>query len=131
MTHPRMFDDDDPVLARVRELALALPGAQEKVSHGRPAFYTTKVFAYYGGSLKEGGEWVQHPQSVVLYGDLAGQAALRARADAWIPGYLGVAGWTGVDLGADADWSEVADLMEESYRATAPKRLVEELDLRS
>ena len=27
MAHPVMFDDDDPLLARVRELALALPGA--------------------------------------------------------------------------------------------------------
>ncbi len=128
MTHPQMFDDDDPVLARVRELALALPGTAEKVSHGRPAFYTTKVFAYYGGSLKVDGEWVQHPQSLMLYGDLSGQEALRDRADAWIPGYLGAYGWTGVDIGPDADWAEVADLLEESYRATAPKRLVAELD---
>ena len=52
VAHPRMFDDDDPVLARVRTIALALPDAAEKVSHGRPAFFTTKVFAYYGGSLK-------------------------------------------------------------------------------
>ena len=46
MAHPQKFDDGDPVLARVRELALALPDAGEKVSHGRPAFFTTKVFAY-------------------------------------------------------------------------------------
>ncbi len=48
--HPRMFDDDDPVLRRVREVTLTFPDAAEKVSHGIPAFYTTKVFAYYGGS---------------------------------------------------------------------------------
>jgi hypothetical protein len=57
-----MFDDDDPVLARLRTMALHLPGAAEKVSHGRPAFHTVKVFAYYGGSVKVDGEWVQHPQ---------------------------------------------------------------------
>ena len=130
MTHPRMFDPDDPVLGRVRALALALPGAAEKVSHGRPAFHTTKVFAYYGGSRKVGSEWVQHPESVVLFGDLAGQAALRARADAWVPGYLGAYGWTGVDLDDDVDWDELAELVEESYRATAPRRLVAELDRR-
>jgi hypothetical protein len=44
-----MFDHDDPYLGRVRELAQALPGADMKVSHGRPAFFTKKVFAYYGG----------------------------------------------------------------------------------
>ena len=50
MEHPRLFDDDDPLLARVRGIALALPEAVEKVSHGRPAFFTRKIFAYYGGS---------------------------------------------------------------------------------
>ena len=49
-SHPIMFDDTDPVLARVREIALALPEAAEKVTHGRPTFFTAKVFAYYGGS---------------------------------------------------------------------------------
>jgi hypothetical protein len=49
-----MFDDADPVLRRVRALALGLHDAGEKISHGRPAFFTTKIFAYYGG-LGEGG----------------------------------------------------------------------------
>ena len=44
MAHQQMFDDDDPLLAQVRALALALPEADEKVSHGRPAFFTKKVF---------------------------------------------------------------------------------------
>jgi hypothetical protein len=73
-----MFDDDDPVLARVRRIALALPEAAEKVSHGRPAFFTRKVFAYYGGSQKVNGEWVQHPTSVMVLADLDGQSAVRA-----------------------------------------------------
>src|SRR5699024_3289456 len=55
MPHPIMFDEDDPVLARVRALALALPGAAEKISHGRPNFFTTKVFATYSGSLRSDG----------------------------------------------------------------------------
>ena len=48
MAHPIMFDETDPLLGRLRALALALPDAAEKISHGRPAFFTTKVFAYYG-----------------------------------------------------------------------------------
>lgn len=124
MTHPRMFSDDDPVLARVRGIALALPEAAEKVSHGRPAFYTQKIFAYYGGSQKVDGEWVQHPCAVVLLADLDGQSALRALPVAWVPGYLGSYGWTGLDLGPDTDWEDLADLVYESYRFTAPRRLV-------
>ena len=38
VAHPQMFDDDDPMLVRVRELVAGLPGTDEKVSHGRPAF---------------------------------------------------------------------------------------------
>mgnify|MGYP000895616343 CR=1 FL=1 len=40
----------------------ALPGAAEKVSHGRPAFFTTKVFAYYGGSRKVDGVYDKDPR---------------------------------------------------------------------
>jgi hypothetical protein len=122
MEHPQMFEADDPWYVRVRELALALPGAQEKVSHGRPCFYTKKVFAYYGGSLKVDGTWVQHPQSVVLLADLDGQQALRAQPDAYVPGYLGAYGWTGLDLDEHTDLDDLADWIEASYTFTAPPR---------
>lgn len=128
MAHEPMFDPDDPLLARIREIALALPEAAEKVSHGRPAFHTVKVFVYYGGSIKVDGSWEQHPQSVLLYADLLGQTQLRSRPDSFIPGYLGGSGWTGLDLGPATDYNEIADLIEESYRLTAPKRLLRALD---
>ena len=128
MVHERMFDDDDPVLARVRAIALGLPEAQEKVSHGRPAFFTTKVFAYYGGALKVDGTWVQHAQSVVLQAPPDERAALRERANCYVPGYLGPSGWTGLDLTEDTDWQELVELIEIAYRETAPKRLVRALD---
>ena len=50
--HPVMFDEDDPYLDRLREVCLSLPGAAEKISHGRPNFFTTKVFAIFGGVTK-------------------------------------------------------------------------------
>lgn len=131
MAHPLMFDPADPWYLRVRELALALPGAQEKVSHGRPAFYTQKVFAYYGGSLKVDGEWVQHPQSVMLLADLDGQLALRAATGAYVPGYLGPFGWTGLDLDERTDADDLADWIRASYEFTAPRALVRELDRRA
>ena len=66
VAHPQMFDDDDRFLAQVRRLAGDLPNTGEKVSHGRPAFFTKKVFAYYGSSLKVDGEWAEHPQSIMV-----------------------------------------------------------------
>ncbi len=122
-----MFDDDDPVLARVRAIALDLPGAAEKVSHGRPAFFTRKVFAYYGGSQKVDGEWIQHEQSIMVLPDPGERRALVADERFWVPGYLGPSGWLGLDLDDDADFDEVAELLVDSHRVTAPKRQVAEL----
>ncbi len=128
MAHPLMFDDDDPLLARLRDLALALPGAAEKISHGHPAFYTTKVFAYYGGSIKVDGRYEQHEHSLVVKPDADERAALVADPRCYVPAYLGPSGWVGLDLGPDSDWTEVAELLETSYRETAGTRLIARLD---
>ena len=41
-----MIADTEPCLEKLREIALAFPGAREKRVVGMPAFYTRKVFAY-------------------------------------------------------------------------------------
>lgn len=124
-----MFDDDDPVLGRLREVALALPDAAEKVSHGIPAFYTTKVFAYFGGSVKVDGAYVRHDHAVLVMPDPDERPALVADDRFFVPAYLGPSGWVGLDLpGLDADWSEVEELVESSYRNTAGARRVRALD---
>lgn len=123
-----MFDDDDPVLARVRELAARFPGAAEKVSHGRPAFFTTKVFAYYGGSLKIDDAWVEHARSIIVQPDPDERPALVEDPRVYLPAYLGPSGWIGLDIRDDVDWDEVAELLDASFRLTAPRRLVIEHD---
>jgi hypothetical protein len=131
MAHPVMFDDDDPYLRRLRGIALALPDAAEKVSHGRPAFFTTKVFAYFGGSLKVDGEYAQHERSVVVLPDPGEREALLADGRFYVPAYLGPSGWLGLDLEPlGEDWSEVEELVEASYRVTAGPRLVRALEAR-
>jgi hypothetical protein len=97
MVHPTMFDDGDPVLIRLRKLALDLPGAAEKVSHGRPTFYTVKVFAYYGGSLKVDGVYEQHHQSVLVLPDPDERLALVEDPRCYVPAYLGPYGWVGFE----------------------------------
>ncbi|AXK45763.1 MmcQ/YjbR family DNA-binding protein [Brachybacterium saurashtrense] len=130
MPHPQMFDDDDPVLERVRTIALALPGAEEKVSHGRPAFHTVKVPCYYGGARKVDGAWEQHPRSVLVHLPAAERAALAEDARSFVPAYLGPSGWLGIDLDDRTDDAELAELVEESYRTVAPARLIAELEAR-
>ncbi|GAA1316710.1 MAG: MmcQ/YjbR family DNA-binding protein [Brachybacterium tyrofermentans] len=131
MAHPQMFDDDDPMLERVRSVALALPGAKEKISHGRPAFCTVKVHCYYGGALKVDGQWEQHPQAVLVHLPPSETAALAEDPRTFAPAYLGASGWIGVDLDARTTDAELAELIEESYRRVAPKRLVAELEDRA
>jgi predicted DNA-binding protein (MmcQ/YjbR family) len=122
-----MFDDADPLLRRVRELALALPDAAEKVSHGIPAFYTTKVFAYYGGSITSGGVYQRHEHSLLVLPDAEDRLALLEDERCYVPAYLGPSGWIGLDLDHATDWNEMAELIQESYRRTAGPRRVARL----
>ncbi len=127
-----MFADDDPRLARVRDFALALPDAAEKVSHGRVAFYTRKVFAYFGGSLKVDGVWQDRPSSLLVLLTGADHEALLADERSYVPGYLGPSGWLGFELPTPRArrelWAEVAELLDASYRSTAGPRRVARLD---
>jgi predicted DNA-binding protein (MmcQ/YjbR family) len=125
-----MFDDDDPLLEQLRRLAVALPNAGEKVSHGRPAFFTKKVFAYYGGTLKVDGDWIEHPHSVIVQPDESDRRALLEDARTFVPAYLGPSGWMGIDLDDRTDWSEIAELLDASYRRTASARDIALLDAR-
>ena len=138
MPHPQMFDDDDPLLARLSDIALALPSARVKVSHGRPAFWTAprgKVFAYFGGSQKVDGAWVSHDEAVMVLLEPAEREALLEDPRVFVPAYLGASGWLGLDLpaldAAEGEWDEVAELVDASYRRTAATRLVAELDARA
>ncbi|MFI5959457.1 MmcQ/YjbR family DNA-binding protein [Cryptosporangium sp. NPDC051539] len=130
MTHPRNFDDADPLLRRVRALALALPDAAEKISHGIPAFYTTKVFAYFGGSIKIDGEYHRHEHSILVLLDEEERTALTEDPRCYVPAYLGPSGWLGIDLTAETDWNEIAEFLDASYRLTAGPRRVARLDAR-
>ena len=128
MPHPIMFDADDPILIRVREVALALPDATEVVAHGRPTFRCSKMFGNYGGSVK--GSRTRHDQSLLFIPDAAEREALLADPRFYLPAYLGAYGWLGILLDDDSDWTEVAELLDASYRQIAPKRSIAKLDSR-
>ncbi len=124
-----MFDDADPLLARVRGIALALPEAAEKITHGRPTFFTDKVFAYYGGG-RRGETRERHDSALLFRPDPADAPALRQDPRMWEPAYLWPHGWLALDLSADTEWDEIAELLDASYRVTAPRRLIAQLDAR-
>ena len=125
-----MFDDADPMLARVRRIALAFPEATEQISHGRPTFSAPKMFAVYGGSRKNpSGPHTRYDHGLLVKVDDSERQALQQDVRFFFPAYLGPFGWLGLDLDAAAvDWEEVGELVDASYRLQAPARLVRRLD---
>lgn len=135
MVHPIMFSDDDPGLAELREICLALPGAVEFVSHGRPCFKAGekgKVFASFGAGLKTGPGTHRRIDSALSVKIAVDELpAIDDDERFFVPMYAGMTPWRATDLAADGvDWQEVAELVDASYRAVAGKRLLAELDAR-
>lgn len=128
-----MFDPSDPYLERLRAICLALPGADEKLSHGRPNFFTKKVFAVFGGVLRGDHDPEPFGQALLFLPEPADRPALLGDGRMFEPAYLGPYGWLGLQLRNDdgvpgVDWAEVGELVDASYRQTAPVTLVRELD---
>ncbi|WP_246852694.1 MmcQ/YjbR family DNA-binding protein [Naasia sp. SYSU D00948] len=131
MTHPLMFTEDDFGLAEVRRICLALPGATETISFGRPWFRVKTAFAVFGGGTS-GPERRMFPSGLIVHPDADTRLALLQDPRFFVPAYMGPSGWMGLDLlAAPVDWQEVAELVDESYRNTAPRRLVAQLDERA
>jgi len=130
MPHPIMFDDADPVLARLRKIALAFPEAVEKISHGRPTFSAPKMFAIYGGSRKNpSGPHTRYDHALLIKVDDSERLALQQDPRFFFPAYLGPFGWLGLDFdAAKVDWDEVGELVDASFRLQAPARLIKQLD---
>lgn len=126
MAHPRMYDDADPLLDRVRRLCAALPESVEKESWGRPTFRAPKIYAVYGSGSAAGQE--AHPHAVIFKPDDDERPALLDDERFWAPPYYGPSGWLALDLDEGTDWDEVGELLASSYRQVAPRRLVSVLD---
>ncbi len=120
-----MYRDDDPYLAELREVCLALPESAEVEAWGRPTFRAGKrMFAVFEGA--EG-----HPFAVVFKPDPGERPALVDDPRFYVPAYYGPSGWLALDLtAAPVDWEEVAELVETSYRQVALKRMLAALDAR-
>lgn len=110
-------------LARLRKLCLALPEAHEVEAWGEPTFRVrNKLFAMYADAGNHHGAG----RAAVWCKAAPGNQALMVRAEPqrfFVPPYVGPSGWIGVYLDRSPDWNEVADLLRDSYRLTAPKRL--------
>jgi predicted DNA-binding protein (MmcQ/YjbR family) len=118
-----MYRDDDPYLAELRAVCLALPEAAEVEAWGRPTFRAgRKMFGVFEGND-------DHPFAIVFKPDPAERPALLQDARFYVPPYHGPYGWIALDLtAAPVDWGEVTELMESSYRQVALQRMLRTLD---
>jgi len=124
-----MVDVDDPLLARLRTICLDLPDAAEKLSHGRVVWFTTKVFAVFGGKVKGDHSDPLLDRALVFPPDPVERLALDRDDRFHVPAYYGPGGWLALPLEVPGvDWDEVAELVESSYRQTAGVRRVARLD---
>jgi hypothetical protein len=117
-------------LARLRSICLALPEANEKLSHGEPTWFAGKGKSF--ATLDDHHHGSPH-LSVWLPAGLGAQEAL-IESDPkrfFRPPYVGVRGWVGVVLDTDPDWTQVAWLVEQAYRLVAGKKLVARLPART
>lgn len=117
----------DETLGRLRAICLALPEATEKLTWGEhPTFRVRdKIFALHVDDHHGDGRvavWCKAAPGV--QGMLVGADPARF----FVPPYVGHHGWVGVRLDGAVDWEELTDLVAESYRRTAPKRLAAGLD---
>jgi hypothetical protein len=133
MAHPVMYSDDDRGLTELRAIAFALPGVEERISHGRPTFRAGKIFAAFGGSEKiRPGEHRQVPSALIFQPDPVDLPAIEQDERFFVPAYYGPYGGRAIDLAdPQVDWNEIAELVDASYRMVAPKKLIAELDARS
>ena len=109
---------------RLRRLCLGFPEAVEVEAWGDPTYRVrNKIFAMEKGRGTE--VWCKAAPG-------AQEALTGSDPDRFfVPPYVGSKGWIGVRLGAVGNppaWEELGELIEDSYRLIAPKRLLAALD---
>jgi hypothetical protein len=110
----------DIQIQRVRRLALSLPEATEKLSHGEPTFFVCKkVFVMFSNNHHNDGRiaiWIPVP--------IGQQAVMIAEAPEiyFKPPYVGVKGWVGVQL-AQVNNEILALLIRQAWKLTAPRAI--------
>lgn len=123
MEHPIVIDPADPLVERVRRICAAYPEATEVTAWGRPTFRAgKKIFIMMASSM-------DRPYSIVFKPDADERLAYVQDPRFFSPPYWGPGGWLGIDIDSPGtDWTELAELIDTSYRQVALKRQLAALD---
>lgn len=114
--------------AQVRERAMALPEAEESLSHGMPCFGIIKGKKFAWVSNDHHGDGKTALLVKISGPDEQAQLIEMDEARYYRPAYFG-SDWIGIrlDLG-DTDWDAVAEWLARSWRSVAPKKLTSLID---
>ena len=116
----------DWLLDRVQELAMALPEAEARESHGAPGWRTGgksgKFFAHFNDQ-HHGSEHIAVLVKTSGMDEVIGLSET-APETYFKPAYYGASGWVGIILNRPGiDWDNVAEWLSRSWRMVAPRRL--------
>jgi len=117
MTSRNKFNAEAQI-ARVRRICMALPGAEEKPSHGEPTWFVNKrVFAMFSNNHHNDGHIAIH-----LPAAPGRQATMIEEAPEiyYRPPYVGTKGWIGVELANIGD-AELTELIEQAWQIISDK----------
>jgi len=115
-------DTDDPRLARLTEIALALPETSRGLFGSHAQFQVRKkTFGYFLDDHHGDGKIALCCK--VLPGDNAALVAADPKRF-YLPAYVGPKGWVALRLDVGkVDWEEARELLVGSYQLVAPKTL--------
>ena len=113
-------------LARIRKLALALPGATEVEAWGEPTFRAGKMFAMYADAKNHHGAG-RHAVWIKAAPGRQERMVRTAPTRFFVPPYMGPSGWIGVWLDAECNWAELDDIIRDGWRLVASKKLQKEI----
>jgi predicted DNA-binding protein (MmcQ/YjbR family) len=125
MEHPLVIDPRDPLVERVRGICLAYPESAEVRAWGRPTFRAgKKIFIMVSASM-------DRPYTIVFKPETDERLAYLEDSRFFSPAYWGPGGWLAIDIDSPStDWTELAELIDTSYRQVALKRQLTALDSR-
>jgi len=112
------------ILVRIRAIALALPEASERLSHGAPTFFVREKRSFAT-------VWHNHHgdgRFALMCAAPEGLQAMLVEADPerfFVPPYVGHRGWLGMRLDRALDPDELAGIVEDAYAEVAPPKLLE------
>jgi predicted DNA-binding protein (MmcQ/YjbR family) len=121
MAHPRMYEDSNPAIRKLRAVCLALGDVVEKEAWGECTFRIVNgsMFAMTDNNHHQSGHvavWVKAPamvQEILISSD---------SKRFFKPPYMGHKGWVGVRIDGKPDWEQLTAILKDGYEISLPVR---------